>query len=80
MFICRIDSPTLFQGDSQAERISREVFDDVFVSCMDKTVKDLDDDLESYSTLKAKNSQICLNLGQKKILKNLSSGQGASTA
>ena len=43
-FICGIDIPTIFQGDSQAERISREVFDDDFVSCMDKTVKELDND------------------------------------
>ena len=39
MFICGIDSPMLFQGDSQAERIAGEVFDDAFLSCVYKTVK-----------------------------------------
>ena len=39
IFICGIESLTLFQGDSQAERIYGKVFDDEFVSCMDKTVK-----------------------------------------
>ena len=39
MFICGIDSLTLFQGDSQAKRIFREVSDNEFVSCMDKSVK-----------------------------------------
>ena len=39
MFIYGIDSPTLFQRDSQAEQITGEVFDDYFVSCLDKTVK-----------------------------------------
>ena len=39
MFICGIDIPTLFQGDSKAEQISGEIFDDEFMSYMDKTVK-----------------------------------------
>ena len=33
--------------------------------CIDKTVKELDDDLKSYSTLTATNGQIRLNPGQK---------------
>ena len=41
MFICDIDSPTLFQGDSQAKQIAREVFNDDFVSWMDKIVKQI---------------------------------------
>ena len=45
MFKCGIDIPTIFQGDSQAKRIDGKVFDDDFVSCMDKRVKKLDDDL-----------------------------------
>ena len=39
MFICGINSPTIFQGDPQAERISEEIFDDDFMSCMNKTFK-----------------------------------------
>ena len=39
MFICGIDSPILFQGDSQAEWIPGKVFDNEFVSYMDKIVK-----------------------------------------
>ena len=74
IFICGIDSPTLNQGDSQADHIDSEVFDDDFVSCMDKKIKELDNNLKSYS-----NSQIRLNPGQKKMLKHLSSGQGTST-
>ena len=69
MFICGIYSPTLFQGDSQAKRISGELFDDEFVSCMDKTVKYLENDLKSYSTLTAANGQIRLNPGQKDNVK-----------
>ena len=58
VFICVIISPTLFQGDSQVKRIARKVFDDDFMSCMDKTVKELYDYLKSYSTLMAANGQI----------------------
>ena len=46
MFICGINIPTVFQGDSHAERISGKLFDYDFMSCMDKTVKELDDDLK----------------------------------
>ena len=38
MFICGIDIPTLLKSDSQAERIACKIFDDDFISCMDKTV------------------------------------------
>ena len=70
MFICGIDSPTLFQGDLQAERISGKVFDDDFVLCMDRIVKELDDNLKSYSTLTSANGQIRLNPGQKNNVKS----------
>ena len=58
IFICGIYSPPPFQRDSQAEQIPRKVFDDDFVSCMDKTVTELYDNLKSYSTLTAANGQI----------------------
>ena len=64
-FICGIDSPMIFQADSQAMRISGGVFYDDLISCMDKVVKELNDDLKSYSTLTAANGQIRLNPGQK---------------
>ena len=57
-FVCGISSPTLLQGDSRAKHIYGEVFDDDFISCMDKTVQELDDYLKSYSTLMAANGQI----------------------
>ena len=46
MLICGIDSIAPFQGDSYADWISGKVFDYDFVSCMDKEVKELDDDLK----------------------------------
>ena len=47
-FLCGISSSTLLQGDSKAKRIVGKVFDDDFMSCMDKPVKELDYDLKSY--------------------------------
>ena len=39
MLICGIDSTNIFQGDSHAKWIAREVFDDDFMSCMEKEFK-----------------------------------------
>ena len=39
IFICGIVIPTLFQVESQAEQIVGKVFDDYFLSYMDKTIK-----------------------------------------
>ena len=39
VFISSINSPMIFQGDSQSERISGKLFDDKLISYMDKTVK-----------------------------------------
>ena len=69
MFKCGINSPALFQEDSQAILIDGKVFDDDFMSCIDKTVKELGDDLKSHSTLLKSNGQICLNLGQRNNVK-----------
>ena len=69
MFICGINIPRIFQGDSQAKRISGDVFDDDYMSCMDKTVKELEYDLKSFSTLTTANSQIRLNPRQKNNVK-----------
>ena len=69
MFIFGNDSAPLFQEDSQAKKVASELFDDDFVSCMDKNVKELDDNLNSYSLLTAANSQIRLNMVQKKNVK-----------
>ena len=66
MFICGINSPTVFQGDSQTKWVYGKLFDDDFISYMDKKVKELDDEIKSYSTLTAMNSQIRLNKEPKK--------------
>ena len=39
MFMCGVNTPMIFQRDSQAKQITGEVFDCDFMSCMDNTVK-----------------------------------------
>ena len=79
MFICGINIPTLLQGDSQAERVSGKVFDDDFMPCMIKSVKELNNYLKSYSTLMVANSQILINPGHKIMLNHSYSGLETST-
>ena len=66
IFICGVNNRVLFNGTTQAERIVGEIFDDDFESCIDKTMKELDEDLKSYSSLTVANGQIRLNPSQRK--------------
>ena len=53
MITCGVDDSLLFNGSSAATRIATECFDDDFSSCLDKTMKELDDDLSTYFGLAA---------------------------
>ena len=66
MFDCGITDDVLFDGNTKASRIYNELFDDDFMSCMDKTYVELDDNLKSYSTLTATHGQISLTPGNNK--------------
>ena len=54
-----------FQGRSSAQRIATDIFEDDFNTSMDKTYKDLDDDLKMFSSLTAMQGQIRLLPGVK---------------
>ena len=58
-----------FQGRSSAQRIATDIFEDDFNTSMDKTYKDLDDDLKMFSSLTAMQGQIRLLPGVKKRIK-----------
>ena len=64
-----MDDVQLFNGETQAQRFSTEVFDNDFTACMDKTFKELDDDFKSYSTLTVANGQVRLSSGTKRNIK-----------
>ena len=55
---CGVINSIFFKGSTTVERITFEVFDDDFHSCMDKTINELDEDLKSYSALTVNNGQI----------------------
>ena len=48
----------VFNGDSPAERVSADIFADDFMTCMDKTFSELDEDWKTYSSLTAANRQL----------------------
>ena len=41
----------IFNGQSSAARLAEDLFDDEFLSCMDKSHKDLEDNFKSFLTL-----------------------------
>ena len=51
IFTCGVNSSTLFNGSTQAARSAGEIFDNIFKSCLDKTMDKLDKDLKLYSSL-----------------------------
>ena len=71
IILCGVNDSTAFNGATKAERIADDVFDDDFQSCMDKTIKELDEDLKSYSALTIGNGQIRLTPGNKRNIRGL---------
>ena len=69
MFNCSITDDVLFDGNTKTSKIANELFDEDFMSCMDKTYAELDDDLKSYSTLTVAHGQIRITPGHKKKIK-----------
>ena len=58
-----------FQGRSSDQRIAADIFEDDFTTSINKTYKDLDDDLKTFSSLTAAQGQIRLLPGVKKRIK-----------
>ena len=69
LIACGVDDVTLYDGEPAAARLANDIFDNDFSACMDKTSKDLDDDLKAYSTKTLANVQIRINPGTKKLIK-----------
>ena len=59
----------IFDGRTNAERSSTDIFDAEFRFCMDKTRKDIELDLKAYSFLTAAQGQIWLQPGTKRGIK-----------
>ena len=65
-----VDDALQFNGETQAQRLSADMFDDTFTSCMDKTYEELDSDLKMYSSLTVAQGQIRLQPGTKRGIKS----------
>ena len=53
MTACGVDDVALFNGFTQAQRLAFEIFDNEFISYMDKTLEEVDEDLKTYLSLTA---------------------------
>ena len=49
--LASVDDVLLFNGETQAQRLAQDLFDDSLLSCMDKSYEEIGSDLKSYSTL-----------------------------
>ena len=68
---CGVDNNAMFDGNTAAERIATDLFDDSYVTAMDKTWEELDTDFKSYTDLTQHQGQIRLLPGIKRNLKGL---------
>ena len=55
-----VDNVIFFQGETPAVRLAEGLFSNTFIKCMDKTMKDLKEDFDTYSTLTVAQGQIRL--------------------
>jgi hypothetical protein len=69
MIACGVDNVVLFQGETQAQRLVDDMFDDSFASCLDITFKERDDHFKTYSDLSATQGQIRIRPGTHKNIK-----------
>ena len=60
LVLCGVDDQNMFQGQTAAARLAEGLFSNNFMKCMDKSIKDLKEDFESYSTLTQAQGQIRL--------------------
>ena len=69
MIACGVNNVILFNGETPAQRMAVDIFDDDFASCIDKTQLEFDDDLKGYSALTVANGQIRLPPATKKNIR-----------
>ena len=62
---CGVNDVTLWNGQTKAQRIAFDMFDDAYTTCMDKTMEEVDADFKSYAELPLNQGQIRLSPGVK---------------
>ena len=63
MVTCGVNNAIIFNGATQAKRITTDVFNDGHNSMIDKTYTELQEDLKAYSSLMVANGHIILTPG-----------------
>lgn len=66
--LCGVDNETIYNGETQAQRLATNIFSDDFLVCIDKSSTSLKDDLDFYSNLTANSGRIRLLPGTKNNL------------
>jgi hypothetical protein len=69
MIECGLDDHTLFNGNTQAQRIATEIFGDDFRSCMDITMTELSDAFKSLAVLTVNQGQIRVRPSEQRNIK-----------
>lgn len=69
MTVCGVNDVDQWQGQTKAQRIASEIFNDDFNSCMDLSISDLSEDFKTFSELLANAGRIRLTVGIKKKIK-----------
>ncbi|KAI2503573.1 hypothetical protein MHU86_10860 [Fragilaria crotonensis] len=69
LIACGVDNVTLFMGETAAQRIADDIFDNLFITCKDMTFKEMDDHFKTYSELSAAQGQIRVRPGVRKNIK-----------
>ena len=63
---CGVDDAAFWNGSTNAQRISTDMFDNDFDSILNKSYEEMDKDVKSYSIMMVANGQIRLNPGMKR--------------
>ncbi len=72
LILCGLDSnPIIFNGETIPTRVSSDIFDDSFMTCMDKTRTELEDSWKTYAQLTVNQGQIRLRPQEKKKVRAL---------
>ena len=66
MVACGIDNVAMYEGQTAAKHVAADIFADIFNSCMDKSIDELQQDFKSYSDPTQAQGQIRFSPGIKR--------------
>jgi hypothetical protein len=69
LIACGVDNVAHFMDQTPAARIADDIFDYLFMLCLDISFKELNDHFKTYSKLSAAQGQICIRPGTRKNIK-----------